>query len=92
MSPAELGIFLGVLPIVLGLVGAGVAIIVKDQRRKRRGEPRPHQVWEAQRKERIEAERALVEKHNPTPPKQRPQPPQRPGNTQRPQPPQRPEN
>ena len=41
----------------------GIAMILGDQMRKRRGEPRPHEVWEAQRKERIATERALIEKH-----------------------------
>jgi len=81
MSPAELGLFLGTLPIVLGLLAAGIALIVKDQNRKRRGEPRPHEVWEAQRKERIEAEKALIQKHgntSPPAPPQRPKPPSKP--------------
>jgi len=45
------------------LVLVGFAMILQDQMRKRRGEPRPHEVWEAQRKERIAAEKALIEKH-----------------------------
>lgn len=44
-------------------VFVGIAMILGDQMRKRRGEPRSHEVWEAQRKERIAAERALIEKH-----------------------------
>lgn len=51
------------LPIIL----AGLAIIIKDQRRKRVGEPRPYEVAQAQRQERKEAERLLVEKYNPSP-------------------------
>jgi len=66
------------LPVALGLIAAGLSLIIKDQARKRRGEPRPHEVWEAQRKERIEAERALIQKHTPPAPQQRPKPPSRP--------------
>lgn len=83
-----------VFPAALGVLAAGLAIIIKDQARKRRGEPRPHEVWAAQRKERIEAERALIEKHRPqqgegqVPPK-RPQPPDRSQRTNRLKPPDR---
>lgn len=68
------------IPAALGIIAAGLGLIIKDQARKRRGEPRSHEVWEAQRKERIEAERALIQKHSPTnpPAQQRPKPPSRP--------------
>jgi hypothetical protein len=80
MSTSD-AVFIAVFAVVLlPIILAGLAMIIKDQRRKRAGEPRPHEVAQAQRQERIEAERLLIEKHNPspTPVTKRPTPPTRP--------------
>lgn len=54
MSASD-GIFIAVFAVfLLPIILAGLAMIIKDQSRKRKGEPRPHEVGQAQRQERIE--------------------------------------
>ncbi len=77
MSASDLIVYVLILPVCAGLIIGGIAVIIKDQSRKRRGEPRPHEIAAAQRAQRIEQERALVAKYQgefanpkrPTPPR-----------------------
>jgi hypothetical protein len=63
MSASDFVLYFFGIAFSVGFIAAGAGLIIKDQMRKRNGEPRPHEVWEAQRNQRIRAEKELVEKY-----------------------------
>lgn len=75
--------------LLFALVAVALGFYIQQRNRKRLGAPRLRDVREALRKEAVEAERALIQKHSPTPPTHRPAPPVQ-SQAQRPTPPSKP--